>query len=268
MYRPAVITFVDILGFREIIATGTFESVSKRLRTVRRLSGADPSGTGEDGEAKVIQFSDSIIRIRPLDAEANKGRYGLLFFEFLDLLHMQGELVNHGICMRGGISIGDVHYEDDTIFGPGFVRAYELESVYARFPRIVIDPILIAQLKKDERLSSKHNPLGEEIRQIRKNIRKDSDGVYFIDYLQAFVDEIDDPENVPVFLGNHKRMILANSAKFGELNPVSAKYLWLATYHNRLIAGIQPKFLKHHGLKRSDLEISEKEMPVLQLLEE
>jgi hypothetical protein len=263
-----VITLVDILGFKEIIATGTFQSVSMRLRTVRRLSGADPSHTGEDGEAKIIQFSDSIIRIRPLDAEANKSRYGLLFFEFLDLVHMQGELVNHGICIRGGISIGDVHYENDTIFGPGFVRAYELESVYARFPRIVIDPTLIAQLKSDKRLSSKHNELPEEVRQIRRNIRKDFDGVYFIDYLQAFIDEIDDQENVPLFLANHRRMILASSSKFGELNPVSAKFLWLATYHNTLIAGIQPKFLKHHGLKREELSISEQEMPVMQLLEE
>ena len=94
--------------------------------------------------------------------------------------------------MRGGISIGDVHYEEDTIFGPGFVRAYELESVYARIPRIVIDPTLIAQLKSDERLSSKYNEFREDVRQIRKNIRKDFDGVYFIDYVQTFIDEIDD----------------------------------------------------------------------------
>jgi len=268
MYRPAVITFVDILGFKEIIASSTFEEVSKRLRTVRRLSGFDPTSTGEEGEAKVIQFSDSIIRVRPLDSHANNSsRYGLLFFEFLDLLHMQGELINHGICMRGGVTVGDVHFEDDSLFGPGFVRAYELESIYAKHPRIVVDPKLIEQIRKDQRLSSKHNTPREEIDHLRKNIQQDSDGIYFIDYLRSFADEIDEPDNIPVFMKNHKATILANSAKLDALNPISAKYLWMATYHNTVVANIPPKFFKHYGVKRSELEISSKEMPVLQRIE-
>ena len=268
MYRPAVITFVDILGFKDIIAKSSFETVAKKLKTVRRLSGVDPSNTGEDGDAKIIQFSDSIIRVRPLDSKANKSaRYGLLFFELLDLVHMQGELISHGICMRGGVSLGEVHFEEDTLYGPGFVRAYELESIYAKYPRIVIDPKLIEYIRKDQRLSSKHNSLQDEIDHIRKNIHQDSDGIYFIDYLRSFLGEIDESENVPVFLQNHKDLIVSNSTKLDTLNPISAKYLWMATYHNSVVAELLPTFFKHHGIKRSDLEISSKEMPVLQRVE-
>jgi len=268
MYRTAVITFVDILGFKDIIAKSSFETVQKKLKTVRRLSGADPASTGEDGEAKIIQFSDSIIRVRPLDSKANKSaRYGLLFFELLDLVHMQGELINHGICMRGGVSLGDVHFEEGTLYGPGFVRAYELESIYAKYPRIVIDPKLIEHIRKDQRLSSKHNSLQEEIDHIRKNIHQDSDGIYFVDYLRSFPGEMDQQENISVFLQNHKNLIVTNSAKLDTLNPISAKYLWMATYHNSVVASIPAPFFKHHGIKRSELSISSKEMPVLQRVE-
>lgn len=257
MYKEAVITFVDILGFKNLINTSTYEEVAAKLSTVRRLSGLNEAEDGEGFQPRIIQFSDSIIRIRPLDAVANKeSRYGLMFFEMLDLVHMQGELINHGVCVRGGVSIGKVHFDSQTLFGPGFVRAYELESIYADYPRVVIDPVLINRLTKDQRLASAQNTLSEEFSYIRKNIRKGSDGIYFIDYLRSFLSEIDDPDNIPVFLQRHKAIILKNAGGATELSSVSAKYLWMATYHNDLVAELEEKFLKHHGLKRKDLEVT------------
>lgn len=263
MYRRAVITFVDILGFKHLINKGTFEEIAKKLHTVRRLSDVDDLQDGESFEPKVIQFSDSIVRIRPLDSGSNReSRYGLMFWEMLDLVHMQGELINHGICVRGGVSIGDVHFDDQTLFGPGFVRAYELESVYANFPRIVLDPDLIQQLRKDKRLASEHHTPADEFAYISKNIRRENDGIYFIDYLRAFQTEIDEPDNIPVFLRNHKKIIVSNAGGAAQLNPVSAKYLWLASYHNSVIREFTEDFRK-----REELEITPKEMPMLQSVE-
>lgn len=263
MYRQAVITFIDILGFKHLIDTGTFEDVSRKLKTIRRLSDVDDQANGECFEPKVIQFSDSIIRVRPLESKANEeSRYGLMFYEMLDLVHMQQELINHGICVRGGVSIGNVHVDDQTLFGPGFVKAYELESVYANFPRIVVDPTLIQQLQRDKRLVSAHNTLKDEFAYIIKNIRRESDGIYFIDYLRAFQTEIDEPENIPVFLRNHKELIVKNAGGATQLNSVSAKYLWLASYHNSVIREFKEEFWQ-----REELEITPKEVPLLQAVE-
>lgn len=260
MYRQAVITFIDILGFKHLISTGTFEEISKKLNTIRRLSNVDEQEDGESFKPKVIQFSDSIIRIRPLDSKANnESRYGLMFHEMLDLVHMQGELVNHGIFVRGGVSIGEVHFDDQTLFGPGFVRAYELESTYANFPRIVVDPALIQQLQKDKRLASNHNTSANEFSYISKNIRRESDGIYFIDYLRSFQTEIDDSDNIPVFLRKHKELIVQNVGGATQLNAVSAKYLWLASYHNSVIRELKEEFWKPEGL-----EITPEEVPMLQ----
>ena len=153
------------------------------------------------------------------------------------------------------------------MFGPGFVRAYELESIYADYPRIVVDPLLIAQLKKDLRLASAQNTPSEEFAYIRKNVRKGSDGIYYIDYLRSFLGEIDDPDNIPVFLQNHKAIILKNAGGATQLSVISAKYLWMANYHNELVGELDGKFFKQYGLKRSDLEVTPKEMPLLQSVE-
>jgi hypothetical protein len=80
----------------------------------------------------------------------------------MDLVHLQGELINNSICIRGGVTLGEVHFDQNTLFGPGVVRAYELESNYANFPRIVVDPVLINQFTNDSRLTSSHNSLAEE----------------------------------------------------------------------------------------------------------
>lgn len=175
MYREEIITFVDILGFKSLIRTNTYERVAERLAAVRRFSGLNETEGEEGYKPKIIQFSDSIIRIRPLDSAANKEiHYGLMFVEMLDLVHMQGDLINHGVCVRGGVSLGKVHFDDHTLFGPGFVRAYERESLFANYPRIVIDPFLIDQARKDLRLVSAQHVLEQELSYIRKNIRKDS----------------------------------------------------------------------------------------------
>jgi hypothetical protein len=87
MYREAIITFVDILGFKRIIQKSSAEEVQNILRKMGYFSGVDYLEDGEGSLPKVIQFSDSIIRIRPLDSKTNlEFRYGALFHELNDLV--------------------------------------------------------------------------------------------------------------------------------------------------------------------------------------
>lgn len=267
MYRTSIISFIDILGFKNLVNSSTYQDLSKKLKTIRRLSGDDDGLNGEGLEPKVIQFSDSIIRIRPLDSEANhEAPYGVMFYEMLDLVHMQAELINHGICVRGGVSIGEVHYDDDTLFGPGFVRAYEMESIFANYPRIVIDPALIQLLGNDRLLFSNHNSTDDELISIRKNIAKGSDGLYFVDYLRSFQLEVDDLEDIPIFLNNHKQLIIENASGADNLTSVSAKYLWMSIYHNEVVSELDEESLKNFGWEKRKLLISVDEIPMLKKL--
>lgn len=259
MYREAIITFVDILGFKNIIQRSTAEDVFKVLKKIERFSSLKDSSDGENFTPKIIQFSDSIIRIRPLDSKANlEFRYGSLFHELNDLVIMQGELVNHGICVRGGVTVGEVYFGDSKVYGPGFVKAYEIESGFSNYPRIVIDPEVIEKIKDDNRLLSAHNELEYELGAIDSQLRKGSDGLYFVDYLDAFPRNIDEPEFIPDFFANNKKLILSNIGAQSALTSVASKYLWLATYHNEIIESTFER-----SEETEDLWITSKEAPLL-----
>lgn len=45
-----------------------------------------------------------------------------------------------GFWLRGAVTIGLLHHDEDIVFGPALNRAYELESRHAIFPRIILDP--------------------------------------------------------------------------------------------------------------------------------
>lgn len=259
MYRESIITFVDILGFKDIIQKSSSEAVLKILKRIERFSGLEYSSDGEDFSPKIIQFSDSIIRVRPLDSKANlEFRYGALFHELNDLVIMQGELVNHGICIRGGLTVGKIHFDNQNVYGPGFVRAYEIESGFSNYPRIVIDPEVIKKITTDNRLLSAHNDIEYELQAINEQLRKGSDGLYFIDYLGAFPHNVDDPDFIPDFFSNNKKTIIENLSKHNSLSSITSKYLWLATYHNDVLNGLFERVEE-----TEDMWITSEEAPLL-----
>ena len=94
------------------------------------------------------------------------------------------------------------------------------------------------------------------------DVRKDADGIFFVDYLHAFLTELDEPEFQPDVLRSHKRLILNGLGNSHGLSTVPAKYLWLANYHNGLVRRLSKKWYGHYGLTLADLEVSAKEMPI------
>lgn len=190
---------------------------------------------GEGAHAKVLQFSDSIIRIRPLDSRANsEWAYGLLFNELNDIGMMQAELLVHGIALRGGMSIGEVYYDEFQVFGPEFVRAYELESSLANYPRAIIDPELVLQATIDKRLLSDDSNLSEEFEFINSQVHQEADGIYFINYPQILFDNFDQ-KNIIQSIEKIRDFISKNLKDKKSLDGVTRKYLWLAKYFNSFI---------------------------------
>ena len=72
------------------------------------------------------------------------------------------------MIIRGGITIGEFYADERIIFGEGLIKAYELESYYAKNPRIIIDPNCFKEVA-----SKLEND---------KALLKDIDGLYYINY--------------------------------------------------------------------------------------
>jgi len=269
MYQKAIVTFIDILGFSELVKKSKAETINKALDIVEKYTSpiVIDDEVEKDDIAEVISFSDSVIRIRKIETEKNK-QYpgGILFQELISMVHAQGELIDFDIVVRGGITVGDIYIAGGRVFGPGLISAYELESKFALHPRIIIDPYLIQEHKKNQFLKAEWHSVNDEHEIFGRMLRQGDDGVWFIDYARALEGELDEHETYPIFLRRHKEVILKGATMHSKLNSILRKYVWMAFYHNQIVNNLKVKVLKDYGFKKSDLIITSDEIPALQYL--
>ena len=222
----------------------------------------------KDDHTEVVSFSDSIVRIRKIETKANQ-RYpkGLLFQELISLVHAQGQLIDFDILIRGGVSVGDIYISGGRVFGPGLIDAYQLESKYALYPRIIIDPHLIQNYKTNKLLKAKWHSVEDELEIVGSLLRQGDDGMWFIDYAAALEQELDEPEMYPIFLQRHREVILSGAKNHVKLNAILSKFIWMANYHNQIISKMPDEAFETYDLEKEDFIITSEEIPALQYME-
>jgi hypothetical protein len=256
MYRYSIVTFLDVLGFRSLVANESADHISSILKKMRTYAGRDNVEEDDDPYLPTIStFSDCVVRTNFSDSEANvEYQIGLLFFELLALLHAQCQLIDSGVVVRGGVAFGDIVHDEDSVFGPAMVDAYELESKKAVYPRIVISPEWLKALKTNPLICSQDDTLQAYTKQIRKLIRKDQDGFYFVDYIRAIQSELDDPEVDYIrFLDRHGSLVRKHLKENIGQAKIFEKYEWLSKYHDERIHELDEKFLEYYGFTKSEL---------------
>jgi hypothetical protein len=235
-YRDSIITMIDILGFKELVTKERDpQEILRRVTAVRRHA-LRRKEIETPYESRSYHFSDTVVRVLPLDSEVNqKYPVGLLFSELIDLVHVQMELIQYRVLLRGGVTLGAIAYDETTLFGPGILSAYSLESQIALYPRVVVDPSTLAALQNDRRLKKDTHAFEDEIGYVRHCLRLDADGFWFVDYLKAAEGECDSHDGYFALLYEHKHLI---ESELGAHRPGSRevqKLIWLATYHNRVV---------------------------------
>ncbi len=261
MYQKAIVTFIDILGFGDLVKQSDAVSINKVLDVIQKET------SDEDDHTEVISFSDSIVRIRKIETKENKEfPMGLLYQELISLVHAQGKLIDFNLIIRGGVSVGDIYTSGGRVFGPGLVQAYELESKYALYPRIIIDPRLIQEHKANKLLKAKWHNVEDEQEIIGELLRHGDDGMWFIDYVAALEGELDEHEMYPIFLRRHREVILAGAQKHSQLNAILRKFVWMAHYHNQVVSNMDDDACESYDLDKDDFIITSKEIPSLQYL--
>ena len=114
------------------------------------------------------------------------------------------------------------------------VRAYEMESQTARFPRVIVDPAVIRLARRHR--NEDHTPADEE-GYVRGFMAEDDDGQLFIDYVSlnavvAVAGANDD--GYPGYLATLSRLLRTGLAHADSR--VAEKYLWL---HPRYLAALE-----------------------------
>ncbi len=237
-YQKKLIVFLDILGFSNIVE----ESVNKPSRIWEIWDFLDISAHLLNGisnydikiydvdpkQYRYYAFSDSIMVTCPYKSYIDF----LVLCSFL--MYYQYKLWSKKTFLRGVIVLDDLYEEKsenkEIVFGPGIIKAYNLEESLARWPRILIDDsVLCTKTVADKQYDS------------IEYLQTDSKGLTFVDYLRflfhmfAFNDDLDskifyfiDPFKI---FERHKLAI-----KRAKIIEHQDKYLPLVNYHNSTIS--------------------------------
>lgn len=219
-YEKRVIVFVDFLGFKELID----QTVKTPTLIGHILSAMDHlREVSDDSEffksQRVTQFSDCmVISYAAKESSAVFNLINNMGFALVDIAH-------RGFLLRGAITVGDLLHTKDHVIGPAMVRAYELESKFAKYPRIILDPTVMTAARQSP---ASHHSSDEEEGHISAFLQKDDDGHEYIEYVNfdAAVDAIGvEADSYPEYLGSIGALLRKGLA---NTNPgVLGKYLWL-----------------------------------------
>lgn len=234
IYEYRILAFVDILGFKNMIYQSAcnlqeqkrISNAMKIIHSYKELNDTCFDGMGlRPYGVQVTTFSDSAIISYPISFD------GGLFHVLMDLIHLQIDLSNLGIFIRGGISIGLAHHDEFNAFGPAMNDAYILESKEAKFPRI----ILTGQTLNSGVAASKDHQNPFDISLLYSIIKQDTDGFYYLDYLRQF-QELDYPEyDYYRWLANIRAHLIFNLNLYHSDSKIYPKYLWMLNYWNDVL---------------------------------
>ena len=246
-YEPCYVAFLDMLGFSAKVEDSNIDrNLFDNLLKAMKCCGQFPSGEKQvqsNGEIRAIPiqsqfFSDSIVFF--IKEETEDLPHLLLVIRYL-----QDRLWEHGICLRGGISLGDMYWPDNgenITLGSALLEAYELESKIAIYPRIVFSE----KLKKSS-LKINAAPFGRQGSTLDDFIRTDADGIHFLDLLHKDisrnVDESFEKQGEYFYLTRIKGNALSDLLKIKKIVQniindnigvknlrIKQKYEWLQTY--------------------------------------
>lgn len=161
-YSDRVVAFIDILGFRALVGRIDEDPVLRKklhraLAEIRLFKDASLRNETAQRDLEMSVFSDSVA------ISGAPAHFGTVVSTALGL---QSRLLGLGVLLRGGISVGPTFHAEDMLYGAGMLRAYDLESKAAVYPRIVIDPVLITE---------------SEASLCAMLLSQDADGLWFID---------------------------------------------------------------------------------------
>jgi hypothetical protein len=224
-YEERVICFIDILGFKHLVdSTINSDGEEEKSKTdllilafkqIRYLLDIDQPETREGNE--VTQFSDSIVLSFPYNTESG------VFHALLSILWVQMALVNNEILCRGAMVRGKLLHTPKYLFGPGLVNAYLLESKASLYPRVILDQDII---DLGVAAHAKHHRPEHEKESIMNLVKKDSDGMYYIDYITSGQSELNDPYfDYPEYL--YKLQQIVTNGIISRDPSIVVKYQWI-----------------------------------------
>lgn len=231
-YKKAIVTFIDVLGFRQLLTLNDAAIVHGVLHEFYHENAITDQRQGFY-KLDVHIFSDCVVRVLGLEPDRSLGYWpSPIFAEMTSLQDIQFLLACRGIHIRGGVSFGEVYSEKGTVFGPALVEAYDTEQETAIYPRIAVSKNLVTAFYRGElRSGFAAGDAGSnwDRTTFEESLLTDESGVVFLDYLANLRNGSLD------YILRHKRNILRKAAGSEDIRHLK-KLSWLAHYHNQTVS--------------------------------
>jgi len=182
-FEECFVVFLDILGVKNSVKNRNQNGdlINELIDVLKINSKFEPNiKNTSSGKLEIRSWycSDSFVFLMK-----KKGNEKNLSQLFLIIRYLQDKSWENGFCLRGAVTLGDMYYPDkneNVLLGEGIMRAYELESKVAIYPRIVVDEEVYNFIKSNE---LRGYPFGEDGTKLIDLIKKDKVGVYYLDLL-------------------------------------------------------------------------------------
>lgn len=146
-YTKRICLFLDILGFSALVKSQSCEVVYNIVQGIKSELESNKLAIKQIYiEPIATTFSDCIVLSIEADESDVEQASNILISATVKML--QETYLNQQIALRGGMAYGELfHHRTDGVFGPAMIKAYELESQFADWPRVIFDQSLIKHFK-------------------------------------------------------------------------------------------------------------------------
>jgi hypothetical protein len=229
-YEERIVLFLDFLGFKEIVERTRRDAarLDDLLGAIDRLHAIGREDADLYGTQAITTFSDCVALSYAVNEQS------AVYYLLSDVAFAVIDLAIKGFLVRGAVTIGDLLHTRKYLVGPAMVRAHELESKVAKYPRVLLDPRLVGIARKAH--ADQHDAY-HEAKYVREFLTQDTDKQHYFDYIswKPVVEKLGmDDDNYPAYLSNIKDLIRDGLKKD---NPhILAKYLWM---HERYVKAIR-----------------------------
>ena len=218
-YEDRLIIYIDILGFSNFVnytsqtkinSSEKIKRIDNLLTMIKKFFNIEYDPIRLSETRQTTSFSDLIIISISLED------IDYMDSEIYDVFYLLLNAMLKGFLLRGAIVYGKLIHTKEVIFGPGLIDAYNREKTIAKYPRVIIDDVIVSDLKD---LPSK----SKFARSCERIISRDFDGIYYLDFLKSAREEVDNFREYALFLSSFCDILL-NMMDNPSLNE---KYLWL-----------------------------------------
>lgn len=223
-----VVAFVDLLGCSNSIRNNSIEMLNQLRDLYIEAKDMCHQGPMADNcsKLKIKIFSDNILFAYETGRQSGSKEdvFGPICILTQYLGIFQTLALQRNLLLRGGLTIGDLYVDNVLVWGKGLLRAYELESTVAIYPRIIVDSCVIEEIVK-----TKYSG-GNKFDACK--IGQDLDLAMYIDYLKCYKTKGMDLDGL---IANAYNSII--KIKSGETpNRVWQKIAWQINYMNKYLS--------------------------------